>query len=225
MAEGKLILVSTPIGNLNDISKRAIETLSSVDLVACEDTRRTGQLLKNLDIKKPLLSYYEENELKQIPRIIEQLRNGETIALVTDSGTPTISDPGFKLVREAISENIPVDIIPGPSAVISALAISGLPTNRFLFLGFLPPKQGKRKSVFSQVRDVQQIMNSTVIFYESPHKLTATLEDLKDVMGDLDIVICRELTKVFQEIRREKISESLKHFSKTKPKGEFTIVF
>jgi 16S rRNA (cytidine1402-2'-O)-methyltransferase len=222
---GTLILVATPIGNLSDISKRAIETLEKVTLVACEDTRRTGLLLKKLDIKKNLISYYEENELKQIPTIINELKSGKDVALVTDSGTPGISDPGFRLVREAIAQEISVDSIPGPSAVLTALTLSGLPTNQFFFFGFPLPKEGKRRELFSKIKDMQEISKFTAIFFESPYKLFSSLINLQEIFGDIDIVVCRELTKVYQEVRREKILESIEHFSKQKPKGEFTILF
>jgi 16S rRNA (cytidine1402-2'-O)-methyltransferase len=222
---GKLILISTPIGNLEDISKRAIDTLSEVDLVACEDTRRTGQLLSHFNIKKPLISYYEENEQRQIPQIISEIKNGKSVGLVTDSGTPSVSDPGFRLVRECVAQNIEIDAIPGPSAAIMALSISGLPTNRFLFEGFLPPKQGKRLTALKNLKKMRETGKFTIILYESPYRLVKNLEDLKEVFGDVDIVVCRELTKVFQEIRREKVSQSIDHFSKTTPKGEFTLVF
>ncbi|OGY23523.1 MAG: 16S rRNA (cytidine(1402)-2'-O)-methyltransferase [Candidatus Woykebacteria bacterium RBG_13_40_15] len=222
---GTLFLVATPIGNLSDISKRAIETLEKVDLVACEDTRRTGLLLQQLGLKKNLISYYEENELKQIPNIVNELKAGKNVALVTDSGTPSVSDPGFRLVRKAVANGINVDSIPGPSAVLTALTISSLPTNQFFFFGFPPPKEGKRKELFSKIKEMQKISKFTAIFFESPYKLITNLTNLQEIFGDIDIVICRELTKVYQEVRREKVSQSLEHFSKQKPKGEFTILF
>jgi len=222
---GKLTLISTPIGNLDDISKRAITALSEVNLIACEDTRRTGQLLAHFDIKKPLISYYEENEQRQISQLIAEIKKGKTVGLVTDSGTPSISDPGFRLVRECIAQNIEIDAIPGPSAAIMALSISGLPTNRFLFEGFLPPKQGKRITALKSLKNMREIKRFTIISYESPYRLVKTLADLKEVFGDIDVVVCRELTKVYQEISREKVSESIKHFTNTTPKGEFTLVF
>jgi 16S rRNA (cytidine1402-2'-O)-methyltransferase len=214
---GTLFLVATPIGNLRDISKRAIEMLEKVDLIACEDTRRTGVLLQQLDLKKDLISYYEENELKQIPNIINELKNGKNVALVTDSGTPSVSDPGFRLVREAIAQKIIVDSIPGPSAVLTALTLSGLPTNQFFFFGFPPPKEGKRKELFSKIKEMQEISKFTAILFESPFKLVASLTNLQEIFGDIDIVVCRELTKIYQEVRREKISQSLEHFSTKTP--------
>lgn len=217
----KLYLVSTPIGNLKDITLRAIEVLSSVEIIACEDTRKTGLLLEKLGIKsKPqLLSYYEENEQGRIPQIINFLKEGKNIALVSNAGTPTISDPGYKLVRECINENIPVESIPGPSSVLTALTVSSLPTDKFLFLGFLPKKEGKRKSILESLPK-----KTTIIFFESPFRLLKILEELKGIFGDIEIVICRELTKIFEEIRREKISASIDHFLEVKPKGEFTFL-
>jgi len=219
---GTLYLVATPIGNMKDITLRAIEVLSSVDIIACEDTRKTGILLEKLEIKnKPqLLSYYEENEQGRIPQIINFLKEGKSVALVSNAGTPTISDPGFKLVRECINQNIPMESIPGPSSVLTALTSSGLPTDKFLFLGFLPKKPGKRQKILlSLPKEI------TIIFFESPFRLLKTLEELKELFGDIEIVICRELTKIYEEVRREKISESIAHFEKVKPKGEFTLLF
>ena len=217
-----LYLVSTPIGNLKDITLRAIGVLSSVDIIACEDTRKTGFLLQKLNIKsKPqLLSYYEENEQGRIPQIINFLKEGQSVALVSNAGTPTISDPGYKLVRECINENILVESIPGSSSVLTALTVSGLPTDKFLFLGFLPKKEGKRKTIFESLPQ-----KTTIIFFESPFRLLKTLKELKKLLGDINVVICRELTKVFEEIRREKIQASINHFLEVKPKGEFVILF
>jgi 16S rRNA (cytidine1402-2'-O)-methyltransferase len=219
---GILYLVSTPIGNLKDITLRALEVLSSVDIIACEDTRKTGLLLQKLKIthKPELISYYEENEFGRIPQIINLLKAGKNVALVSNAGTPTLSDPGYKLVREAIKECIKVEAIPGPSAILNALVVSGLPTDKFLFLSFLPKKPGKRQKILlSLPKEI------TIIFFESPFRLLKTLEGLKELFGDIEIVICRELTKVFEEIRREKISASINHFIEVKPKGEFTLLF
>lgn len=230
---GTLYLVSTPIGNLEDITLRAKRVLSEVDIIACEDTRKTGSLLKKLDISthnqvRPggrsdlprLISYYEENELKRIPQIIQFLKESKNVALVSNAGTPTVSDPGFKLVRECIKERIEVVPIPGASAILTALTSSGLPTDKFLFLGYLPKKQGKRKKILSSLPT-----KTTIIFFESPYRLLKSLKEIKDIFGDIEIVICRELTKVHEEIRREKISQSIKYFEKVKPKGEFTLLF
>ncbi len=225
---GKLFIVPTPIGNLQDITLRAIKVLQTVDVIACEDTRKTGILLSQtlpVGVSKPkLVSYYEQNELQRIPEVIAAIKDGLNIALVSDAGTPTISDPGFKLVRECVKEGIKIESLPGASSVITALAVSGLPTDKFLFLGYPPRKPGHRKTIFEKVKQAQELVKSTIILFEAPHKIIHTLEDLKEVFGDIDIVICRELTKIYEEIRREKISISIAHFTKTTPKGEFIIL-
>lgn len=229
---GILYIVATPIGNMQDITLRAIKVLQSIDVIACEDTRKTGLLLQNLASKtlqdealwKPrLVSYYEQNELQRIPEIINALKNGLSIALVSDAGTPTISDPGFKLVRECVKEGIKVESIPGASSVITAVAVSGLPTDKFTFIGYPPKKPGHRKTLFESLTKMP--VKTTIILFEGPHHLIRTLEDMLNVFKDINIVICRELTKVYEEIRREKISESLEHFTKTEPKGEFIVLF
>ena len=224
---GILYIVATPIGNLQDITLRAIEVLKTVDAIACEDTRKTGLLLSRIlpiNTTKPrLVSYYEQNELQRIPEIINALKNGLNVALVSDAGTPTISDPGFKLVREAIREGIKVESIPGPSSVISSLVSSGLPTDKFLFVGYPPKKPGHRKTLFENLTKLP--IKTTIILFEAPHKIVRTLNELNDIFGDIDIVICRELTKIHEEIRRSKISNSIDHFSKTNPKGEFVVLF
>jgi 16S rRNA (cytidine1402-2'-O)-methyltransferase len=221
---GTLYIVATPIGNMEDITLRAIRILAEVDIIACEDTRKTGMLLARLNIpKKKLLSYYEENELKRIPQILQILREGKNMALVSNSGTPTISDPGFKLVRECLNQGIKVEAIPGPSAVLTALVSSGLPTDKFLFLGYLPKKQGKRQEFLKNCKLLT--VHCTLIFFESPYRLPQTLKDFQEVFGDIEIVICRELTKIHEEIRRETISGAISHFEKTPPKGEFTLLF
>lgn len=236
---GILYIVATPIGNMEDISIRAMKTLMHVDAIACEDTRRTGTFLQQLDQKyhdllfeqgetyhRPeLVSYYEQNELQRIPEIMNALKNDLSVALISDAGTPAISDPGFKLIRECITEGIKVESIPGPSSVISALVVSGLPTDKFIFLGYPPRKPGHRKTFFERVKLSQESLLSTIILFESPHKLLTTLQDLLNVFGDIELVICRELTKVFESKRREKISESLAHYKKTAPKGEYVLLF
>jgi len=235
---GILYLVATPIGNLQDITLRAIKVLQTVDAIACEDTRETGLLLSqilpihtnttntaNNPIRPRLISYYEQNELQRISQILNALKNGLNVALVSDAGTPTISDPGFKLVREAIRDGIKVESIPGATSVITALTVSGLPTDKFLFLGYPPRKPGHRRKMFENIASMIRIIKTTIIMFEAPHKLMRTLNELQEVFGDIDIVICRELTKIYEEVRREKISESLLHFEKTKPKGELVILF
>lgn len=223
---GRLFIISTPIGNLKDVSLRAIKTLEDAHYIASEDTRKTGLLLKNLGIEKKgfLISYYEQNEHRRIPEIIDILKSGRDIALVSDAGTPTISDPGFKLVRECAKEDIKVIPIPGPSSVMAALVASALPTDKFLFFGYFPKKDGDRKKVIKQVKSLSKIIEPTIIFFEVPHRIIKALEALKEGFGDIKISVCRELTKIHEEIRRENISESLEHFQKNKPKGEIVIL-
>lgn len=236
---GILFVVATPIGNLEDISLRAVKTLLQADAIVCEDTRRTGTLLQLLDekyhhfvfteretYKRPeLVSYYEQNELQRIPEVLAALKNDLRIALISDAGTPAISDPGFKLIRECINEGIPVESIPGASSVISALVVSGLPTDKFLFLGYPPRKPGHRKTLFEETKKTLESVSTTIILFESPHKLIKTLGDMLAVFGDIDIVICRELTKVYESKRREKISSALEHYKETAPKGEYVVLF
>jgi 16S rRNA (cytidine1402-2'-O)-methyltransferase len=235
---GILYIVSTPIGNLQDITLRAIRTLLEVDVIACEDTRRMGVLLETMSVpyshlrngnnqthKPQLVSYYEQIELRRIPEILSYLHRGLKVALVSDAGTPAISDPGFKLIRECIKLGVKIEAIPGPSSVITALTLSGLPTDKFLFLGYPPQKTGHRIKFFESIKKSQEVMKSTAILFVAPHKLIRSLGELKSVVGDADIVLCRELTKVHEEIRREKISESLIHFEKKLPKGEFVLLF
>lgn len=209
---GNLFIVATPIGNLDDITTRAVTTLSSVDFILCEDTRHTGLLLQKFSIKTKLLSYYEEIEENRIPEIIGMLQSGNNIALVSDAGTPLISDPGFKLVRECIKRNIKVISVPGPSAILTALTGSGLPPDKFMFLGFFDKKN---------VGSVQK--NITAIFYCSPHKLKDNLSQLQGVFGDIDIVLARELTKIHEEVWHGKVTQALSYFSE--PKGEFVLLF
>lgn len=232
---GTLFIVATPIGNLKDITIRALEILQSVDGIACEDTRKTGQLLKKLKEKFPdffkkenqtgLLSYYEQNEQQRIPEIITALKNELNIALVSDAGTPAISDPGFKLVRECIREGIRVESVPGPSSVISSLVSSGLPTDKFLFVGYPPRKPGHRKTFFENILSSIKIVKATVIIFEAPHKLVKTLSETKEVFGDIEVVLARELTKVYEEVKRDKISALLSSYDQAEPKGEFVILF
>jgi len=231
---GILYIVSTPIGNLQDITFRAVKTLLSVDSIACEDTRRMGIFLQHISLnsngenkkKRPqLLSYYEENEIQRIPEIIELLKQDKYVALVSDAGTPAISDPGFKLIRECIKENIQVEAIPGASSVLTALVVSGLPTDKFLFLGYLPHKEGHTKKLLENVKEITSIIKSTIIIFEAPHKLLKTLKRMEEILGNRDIVICRELTKIHEEVLRFSINESLGFFTNKKPKGEFVILF
>ena len=209
---GILYIVSTPIGNLGDISLRAIETLQKVDLILAEDTRRTGILLKSLKIKKNLLSFYEHNESARIPQVIDFLKKGQNLALVSDAGTPTISDPGFKLIK--------IESIPGASAALAALVVSGLPTDKFIFLGYLPKKQGKATKIIKQIAD----LDFTIILFESPKRLLRNLKLLKDLLGNKSTVVARELTKLHEEYLRGDIEDIIEHFKKNPIKGEITLI-
>ena len=221
---GTLYIVSTPIGNLKDITLRAIETLKSSDYILCEDTRITARLLNQYGFKTPMVSFNDFNENLKTPNVIRDLTMGKNIALVSDAGAPLIADPGYKLVREAIAAGIKIESISGPSAVISALTVSSKPPDRFLFLGYLPKKESKRKEILNRIALIIKNFKMTVVFYESPHRLLKTLRNLLEVFGDIDIVVCRELTKLHEEVRRERINSSIEHFSKVSPRGEFTIV-
>ena len=218
---GMLSVVATPIGNLADITLRAIETLKSVDVIACEDTRHTGKLLRYYEIDKPLVSLHEHNERARTPGLIEQLKAGQSIALVSDGGTPLVSDPGWWLVHRAIEEGITVTCVPGPSAFVNALVLSGLPVDRFVFEGFLPAKSGARRRRLEELKTEER----TLIFYESPHRLLKTLHDIREVIGDIQMACTRELTKVFEEVRRGTASELIEHFERHAPRGEFVLVF
>ncbi len=216
---GSLYVVSTPIGNLDDITLRAIHILSGVDIVAAEDTRKTKFLLDHLSISKPLRSYYSYNESRRIPELIAELKQQKSIAVVTDAGTPGISDPVYLLVRTSIENGIPVIPIPGASAVLAALVAGGLPMDRFVFEGFLPVKKG-RKTRFEELKDETR----TIVIYESPFRVERTLEDVFKYFGDRRVVIARELTKKFEEIKRGSVSEILAQIKSTTPKGEFVIL-
>lgn len=216
---GKLFIVATPIGNLKDITFRAVETLKEVDLIACEDTRHTKKLLSHYGITTPTTSYFEHNKVRKGEYLTRLLSEGRTIALVSDSGTPGISDPGFKIINLAIQSEIPVTVIPGPSAIIAALVESGMPTDSFIFQGFLSNKGAKRRKQILALKKEKR----TIILYESPHRLLKTLGDILDIMGDRDIAITRELTKVFEETLRLKVSTAIQHFTQHPPRGEFAL--
>lgn len=215
-----LYIVATPIGNLGDITLRALETLKTVDLIAAEDTRHTAKLLSFYDIKKPLVSYYEHNKLTRGPQLIERLRAGENIALVSDAGTPGISDPGEDLVRLAIENGIEVTMLPGPVAGIMGLVLSGLPTSKFVFEGFLPEDKKKRTERISRIKNDGR----TVILYESPYNIVRTLKDIDEFAKNRTVVLCREMTKKFEEFRRASAAEHLLYFAENEPRGEFVII-
>jgi len=218
---GKLYLVGTPIGNLGDFSPRAVETLREVDFIAAEDTRVTLKLLNHFDIRKPLVSYFEHNKYASGAKIFERILNGETCALVTDAGMPAISDPGEDIVKLCAENSVEVLTVPGPSALISAIALSGLPTGRFCFEGFLSTSNKSRREHLESLRDEKR----TMIFYEAPHKLMRTLEDMRDYFGcDRRISLCRELTKLHEETLRTTLENAVKHFTDNPPRGEFVLV-
>tara|TARA_B000000475_G_scaffold66192_1_gene52968 strand:+ start:620 stop:1309 length:690 start_codon:yes stop_codon:yes gene_type:complete len=219
MTNGVLYVVSTPIGNLEDISFRAISTLENSKIIAAEDTRQTKKLLNRYNITTPLLSYYDHNKSYKIPIIIERLKSKEDVSIVSDAGTPAISDPAYKLVRAAIKENIAVESIPGPSSLLCALTSSGLPTDRFIFEGFLPPKKG-RSSILKNL----SIFDGTTIFFENPKRLKRTLKDIFNFFGDRPCVIARELTKIHEEIIRGTIFGIIQDIEKINLKGEMVIL-
>jgi len=216
-----LYIVATPIGNLADITLRAIDTLKSVDLIACEDTRHTKILLNHYNIKRPLVSYFEHNKIKRSKEIIALLKEGKDVALVSDAGTPGISDPGYRIIKDAIDSDINVVAIPGANAAITALSASGMPTDKFVFEGFLPNKRTARKKRLLSLKTETR----TIIIYESPHRLLASLEDIKETLGDIELVVSREITKKFEEIKRGKTADLIEHFSTNKPRGEFVLLF
>lgn len=218
---GRLFICATPIGNLEDVTHRLLRVLSEVDVIAAEDTRRTRKLLSRYGIHAKLVSYHEGNERSQAQRLVERLRRGEKVALVTDSGTPTVSDPGFQLVRAAIQERVPIEIVPGPSAVIAALAVSGLPTDRFVFEGFLPKKpQGRRRRLEALASDPR-----TVVIFEAPGRVIETLTEVRSTLGDRRMTLARELTKAHEEILRGRVSEVLEELGEGQILGEVVLVF
>src|SRR5437868_1348934 len=215
-----LFVVATPIGNLGDITLRAIEVLKSADLIAAEDTRHSGLLLKHLEIKKPFVSYHEHNEAARTTELVERLGRGENVALITDAGMPGLSDPGVRLIRECIKRELPFTIIPGPSSILTALLGSGFSTERFSFRGFLPVKIGQRERELRAATE----RDETTIFFESPYRLTKTLAACIDIMPDRHLCIARELTKKFEEFRRGIASELLAYYQAHRPKGEIVLV-
>ncbi len=220
MSPGTLYIVSTPIGNLEDITLRAIRILKEVTTIAAEDTRHTGKLLAHFEIHTPMTSYHDFNKEAKTPVMIRRLQDGESFALVSDAGTPTISDPGYFLIKEAIAHEIPISPIPGPSAVIAALCVSGLPTDRFIFEGFLARKKGKRDKQLEALKDNPR----SLIFYESPYRIVSLLEAIHIIFGDRRVSIGRELTKHYEEIIRGRVLEVLKTFEGKTFKGEACVI-
>jgi 16S rRNA (cytidine1402-2'-O)-methyltransferase len=218
---GTLYLVATPIGNLADITHRAIQVLQHVSLIACEDTRHTQKLLQHYGIKTKTISYHEHNEQQRAAQLIDLLKQGSDVAVVSDAGTPSISDPGFRLVRAAIENEVPVVPVPGPSALISALVAAGLPTDEFFFAGFLPSKLHARRTRLTELKSVP----GTLIFYEAPHRLSATLKDAHEILGEREAVVARELTKLHEEIRRGRLSELANHYAnEDNARGEIVVL-
>ncbi|MBM3221948.1 MAG: 16S rRNA (cytidine(1402)-2'-O)-methyltransferase [Candidatus Rokubacteria bacterium] len=217
---GTLYVVATPIGNLEDVTARALRVLREVDVVACEDTRRTRALLTHFDIHTPTVSYYEHNKLTRGPQLLRQLADGKAIALVSDAGTPGISDPGILLVREARAAGVRVVPVPGPSAVAAALSAAGVPADRFVFDGFLPVKPGRRVNRLKALRE----LDTTIVVYESPHRVVASMAAIAEVFGEAPVVVARELTKQFEEIVTATAAEHLARLKAGEPRGEFTIV-
>jgi len=220
MSPGTLYLVATPIGNLEDLTYRARRILAEVDLIACEDTRHTRHLLTHYGITTPTVSFHEHNEAARTSELLQRLQRGEDVALVSDAGTPAVSDPGYPLVREAAAAGISVVSVPGPSAVMAALTVSGLPPDRFVFLGFLPRRLGERRRAL----EAAAALPWTLVFFEAPHRITAVLEDIEAVLGDRRVALARELTKKFEEVFRGTVADALGHLRAHAPRGEFTIV-
>ena len=218
---GTLYVVATPIGNLEDITHRALRVLREVDLIACEDTRHTRKLLNHYGIKTKVTSYHDHNERERTAELIKALASGSNIAIVSDAGTPSISDPGFRLVSEASGQGMTVIALPGPAALIAALVASGLPTDEFFFAGFLPARSGERRARLVKLRELP----ATLIFYEAPHRIAATLRDAREILGEREAVVARELTKIHEEIARGRLSELAERFgSEDRPRGEMVLV-
>ncbi|MFA5802964.1 MAG: 16S rRNA (cytidine(1402)-2'-O)-methyltransferase [Thermoleophilia bacterium] len=220
LATGKLFVTATPIGNLEDITLRALRVLKEADLIAAEDTRVTRKLLAKYEIKTPLVSLYEHNEKTRIPELLAKIRSGLKIAQVSDAGMPGISDPGYRLIKSCLDEGLPVEIIPGPTALINALVASGLPTDRFLFVGFLPPKSGGRRKLLEELKGER----GTLVFYESPHRVKKALADVAEIMGDRPVAMARELTKMFEETIRGTAADILDRLGEKNVKGEIVLV-
>lgn len=220
-----LTIVPTPIGNLKDVTLRTIETLQASDGVICEDSRRTSLLLHHLQINKPLIVLNDFNEANILPSVIQKLQQDQKLCLLSDAGTPLVSDPGYKLVRTCLEQNITIDSLPGPTAITTALTLSGLSPDKFLFFGFFPEKPGKRLQLLRDLQQITSIQNLTLIGFVSPYKLTRTLADIQSVFGDIEICLARELTKIHQTVTTQKISDWQTNLTKQPPKGEFTILW
>lgn len=219
--EGQLFLCATPIGNLADVTLRALDVLGRADLILAEDTRQTAKLLRHHGIDRPLLSFHDHNESARLPRVLELLEQGQQVVLVSDAGSPLVADPGFRLVREAIARGLPVTALPGPSAVLPAIALSGLPPYPFLFVGFLPRRPGPRRRLLASLGGQPW----TLVFFESPHRLVASLTDIRDALGaGRPVAVARELTKRFEEVVRGTVEEVLTRFSREAPRGELVVV-
>jgi 16S rRNA (cytidine1402-2'-O)-methyltransferase len=217
---GRLYVVGTPIGNLEDITLRALNTLKASDLIACEDTRRTQKLLNHYDIHTRTISYHEHNEMTRAPELVLNMEQGSVISLVSDAGTPVLSDPGFRLVHLTIRHKIPVIPVPGPSAMVAALAAAGIPMNEFIFAGFLPAKKSARRKALISLA----VFEKTIVFYESPHRIVESLRDIYEILGEREAVIAREVTKIHEEFLRGSITEIRDHLKKVPVKGELTVI-
>lgn len=220
VASGKLYLVSTPIGNMGDITLRALETLKQVDLVACEDTRHSGILLKRLNLKKKLISYHDFNEARRASQLLTKIKQGMSVAVITDAGSPGISDPAYRIVQAAISNSIDIVPLPGATAIIPALTASGLPTDRFFFEGFLPHKSAARKKRLEKLKN----LDSTIVFYESPHRLQKSLGDMQEVLGDRKACLAREISKRYEQFLRGRTSDIQNAITDKPVKGEIVLV-
>lgn len=219
--DGGLYVTATPIGNLSDITIRALELLEAADLIACEDKRVSGKLLSHFDIKTPMISYHDHNADSVMPRLMDELKAGKIVALISDAGTPLISDPGFKLVNNCRSEGIMVTSLPGASALLCALTVSGMPTDKFLFCGFLPSKTTARLKELEKFSKVA----ATLVYYESPKRLLASLKDMKSMLGNRLVAVCRELTKLFEEVRQDNLDALIAYYEeRPTPKGEIVII-
>lgn len=214
-----LYIVSTPIGNLEDMTLRAIRTLKEVDLITAEDTSHVQILLRKYEINTPVMSYHSYSGDEKLEKIVNLLKEGKSVAVVSDAGTPGISDPAYSLIKRAIEEGVKIVPIPGASSLLAALVMSGKPMHNFLYLGFLPLKKGRQTLLKSLAEE-----HRTIVIFEAPHRILRTLENLKEYLGDRDIAVCREITKIYEEALRMKISEAIVHFTKTKPRGEFVLV-